>query len=113
MMMFGKKGRRVAARTLKHRVSPTIGAALTLYVLRRSLGFLLLLALGGYLLYRGGGRRRVEEAYQVGETGRPRGSGRAAQTAGPQADDEVETASEQSFPASDPPSWTMSRPGEG
>jgi uncharacterized membrane protein len=173
--MFTER-RRVNVSAVERRVSLAAGGALAVYALRRSLDHLLLLGLGGYLVYRGttgncqvyqalglstafdeevpsapkapdsppGGPlglvaagllkgvtaqqvredlRRFKEALEAGETasvdGQP--SGRVERTAGEggkrmtrgrgsQAKDEVQSASEQSFPASDPPGWEKIEP---
>jgi uncharacterized membrane protein len=51
-LMFTKR-RRVNMGAVERRVSLAVGGVLALYALRRSLGHLLLLGLGGYLVYRG------------------------------------------------------------
>jgi hypothetical protein len=51
-LMFTKR-RRVNVSAVERRVSLAAGDALAVYALRRSLGHLLLLGLGGYLVYRG------------------------------------------------------------
>lgn len=92
-------------------LSAVMGALATLYGLRQkgTLGFGMLAA-GGYLLYRGvTGRCHVYE--MLGVTGRADDDLAPVEKKPPSVrkGDEVTESSWESFPTSDPPSWTLGR----
>ena len=86
--------------TTERWASAIVGGALALWgITRRSVPGGLAAALGATLLYRGiGGRCPVYQVLDVDTSGRD-----AERRA---ADDVVQAASEDSFPASDAPAWT-------
>ena len=83
------------------------GTALTILGLsRRSLSGVILAAIGGSMIYRGTtGFCQLYSALGI-DTAHPAQQGMPEQYRGAEARDEVEQASWESFPASDPPSWS-------
>lgn len=87
-------------------ISMAGGGLLALYSLRRAPGLTLMATLGGWLLYRGlSGNCSLYRALGINTAAYPE----PAVANEDREQDIVDIAVEDSFPASDPPSWTMGR----